>query len=278
MKIKSLKKITFFVPLIFILAGCGSSITDPQQIPIAATFDANNPAAIHLTMGGGHFEVAASPENEIRGLIESNTEAWLPQISEGEQQISITQAEIGKIPTIPSEKFINTWDLRFNANPLDLFIEARAYEGSLDLSDIRLRSFRFLDSVSQSNLLFSRPNPVKLETFEVGSSGSSLVLSGLSNANFEQLTFRGVGGRYSLDFSGDLQRDANVTIITGLGQIQLEVPRDIPATITIIGQVRGLEVEGDWISDRNVYTNPGTGHQLTVELNVDLGSIKLVLK
>jgi hypothetical protein len=274
---KPFRRILYFLPIMIALAGCGEKTSTTKHFSIQETFSNANLAEINVVMGGGNLQVTAAEENGITGLIENNTENWQPDIVEDNQQISISQAGISKFSTIPSEKFVNNWELKLNGNPLDLFIEGRAYKGMIDLTNINLKSFRFLDSVSDTEVVFNKPNPVKMERFEIGSAGSNLRLSGLSNANFEQLNFRGAGGRYTLNFSGILQQDAGVTIISGLGYTRVEIPKDIPATVTVNGLVRGLIVEGSWETDQNVYKNSGAGYQLFIDVNMDMGTLELIL-
>lgn len=274
---KPFRKIFYSLLIMIALAGCGVKTSATKQFSIQETFNIANPAGINLIMGGGNLQVAATEENGITGLIENNSENWHPEIFQDTQQITISQSEISKFSTIPSQKFINSWDLKLNGNPLDLYIEGRAYKGMIDLTDINLKSFRFLDSVSDTEVVFNRPNPVKMEKFEIGSAGSTFTFSGLSNANFEQLNFRSAGGRYVLNFSGTLQQDARVTIISGLGYTRVEIPKDIPVTVTVNGLVRGLIVEGSWETDQNVYKNSGSGYQLFVDVNMDMGTLELIL-
>lgn len=274
---KPLNKLFYILPLMIVLAGCGVKTSSARQFSIQESLIKNSPAEIKLIMGGGNLQITTGDENGITGLIENNTENWQPEIVKDNQQITISQSEISKFSTIPSQRFINNWDLKLNGDPLDLFIEGRAYKGVIDLTDVNLRSFRFLDSVSDTEVIFDKPNPLQLETFEIGSAGSNLTLSGLSNANFEQLNFRGAGGRYTLNFSGSLQQDAKVTIISGLGYTRVEIPKDIPATVKVNGLVRGLIVEGPWEADQNIYKNSGSGYQLSVDINMDMGTLELIL-
>lgn len=277
MTMKPFRKIFYSLLIMIALAGCGVKTSATKQFSIQETFNIANPAGINLIMGGGNLQVTAAEENGITGLIENNSENWRPEIFQDTQQITISQSEISKFSTIPSQKFINSWDLKLNGNPLDLYIEGRAYKGMIDLTDINLKSFRFLDSVSDTEVVFNRPNPVKMGKFEIGSAGSTFTFSGLSNANFEQLNFRSAGGRYVLNFSGTLQQDARVTIISGLGYTRVEIPKDIPVTVTVNGLVRGLIVEGSWETDQNVYKNSGSGYQLFVDVNMDMGTLELIL-
>ena len=58
--------------------------------------------------------------------------------------------------------------------------------------------------------------------------GASLVtLTGLANANFSLFEFSGGAGNYTLDFSGELNRDATVSITTGLGNLRIVIPANL---------------------------------------------------
>lgn len=278
MIMKTFRRILYFLPIMIALAGCGVKTSITNQFSIQETFNDANPGEINLIMGGGNMQISAAEENGITGLIENNTENWQPNIIQGNQKVSISQAEIYKFATIPSQKFVNSWDLDLNGDPLDLFIEGRAYKGLIDMTDINLRSFRFLDSVSETEVIFNGPNPVKMETFEIGSAGSRLTFIGLSNANFESLNFRGVGGRYTLNFSGTLHQDAKITMVSGLGLTRLEIPKNIPATVVVNGIVKGLKVEGPWEIGQNIYTNPGSGYQLFFDINLDMETLELIIQ
>lgn len=69
--------------------------------------------------------------------------------------------------------------------------------------------------------------------FRYETGASSVSLSGLANANFSTLVFDCGAGGYTLDFSGDLQRDAIVTIDSGFSDLKLVIPKEINAKVTI---------------------------------------------
>lgn len=83
---------------------------------------------------------------------------------------------------------------------------------------------------------------------------------------------------YGLDFSGDLQRDATVNIISGLGVLTIEIPAETAAQVVLSGNYRKLELEGDWMSDKNIHSTGATGKSLLINVEMDLGSLRLVRK
>jgi hypothetical protein len=83
-----------------------------------------------------------------------------------------------------------------------------------------------------------------MEVFEVGTASSTLKLSGLANANFVLMNFRGVGGNYTLDFSGQLQNDTLVNVIAGLGNIRIVIPLQLAAVVKVSGNYQKFEEQG----------------------------------
>jgi hypothetical protein len=246
--------------------------------PVDHSFVNDSDRQLNLIIGGGRLNLSAGDTDTITGEIQNNEPEWQPDIQNEGNLITIAQSDISRYSKLPNEKTINDWNLQLGNSPLVLNIEARATKNNINLTDIPLNSLTFLDSLTKTEIYFDAPNPQKLERFDIGSSGSNFVFRGISNANFEQMNVRAVGGSYVLDFSGDLQQDANITLIAGLGNIRVEIPKEIPVSITVSGIVSGLETEGDWDSNQNVYTNPGDGHQLFFDINMDMGKLVLVLK
>jgi len=271
-----LKKILFVVFAIF-LAGCSLQPNQITTTPLEESFTSVDPGKLNLIIGGGRLNLSAGELDAITGEIQNNVPDRQPVINNEANAITIEQSSIYRISTRPNEKTINDWTLQLANTPLDLHVESRATINNFNLTGVPLHSLTLLDSVTATEISLDAQNPSKLEEFEIGSSGSNFVFRGISNANFEQMNMRAVGGSYILDFSGDLQQDANITLVAGLGKLQVEIPAEIPATITVSGTTSGLETNGGWIANQNVYTNPGEGHQLIIEIFMDMGTLVLAL-
>lgn len=56
-------------------------------------------------------------------------------------------------------------------------------------------------------------------------------MRGLANARFEVMTFKAGVGSYMLDFSGELRRDGEVNIESGLSTVTIIVPADSSARL-----------------------------------------------
>ena len=82
-------------------------------------------------------------------------------------------------------------------------------------------------------------------------------------------------GDYTLDFSGDLKRDATITISTGLSNIELVVPRGIPAILTADTELTNVNVGSSWTRDGKRYSQAGTGPTLTFIIKGGAGNLTL---
>ena len=65
---------------------------------------------------------------------------------------------------------------------------------------------------------FPKLNRVEMDSLYYQTGASNVHLSDLANANFASMVFRSGAGNYTLDFSGELQRDAEVKIESGISQ------------------------------------------------------------
>jgi Ca2+-binding RTX toxin-like protein len=95
---------------------------------------------------------------------------------------------------------------------------------------------------------------MKLFHYETGASNVSM--TGLANANFASMEFTGGAGNYTFDFSGQLQRDASVTIQAGLSNVTLVIPTGLPVQVTVNG-LSNVTRDSSWIRDRFATGHPG---------------------
>jgi hypothetical protein len=98
-------------------------------------------------------------------------------------------------------------------------------------------------------------------------------LKGLANANFSTLTFSGGAGNYTLDFNGELQRNATVTVESGLGNLSLIVPEDMNAVITVEGAALNISSGSGWTQNGQKYSQKGSGPSLTILVKMAAGNL-----
>lgn len=278
----SYAKLTLLAALVVLVQACAASANGSPAAVETLTINeplANSPTAtVTLALDGGSFNLSGGSDNLAQGTIRYNNPAWKPALTRTAAALTIEQTSRGPSAGLLAPNDVNNWNLNLGRMPLDLNLRVRNYTGNINLSGMRLRNVSIIDGSSTSRVQFNRVNPEPMALLAYSSGASTATLSGLANANFANMRFRGVGGNYTLDFSGDLQRDAAAEILSGLGSLTIEIPAKTAAQVTLHGNLRGLVVEGDWLINENVYSTGGAGHMLTLNVAVDLGTMTLVRK
>jgi hypothetical protein len=158
---------------------------------------------------------------------------------------------------------------------MDLEIGAGAYDGNLELGGLALKSLTVKDGAAHVNLSFSEPNLVEMSQLSYSTGASEVTLTGLANANFSTFDFDGGAGSYTLDFSGELQRDASVKVNSGLSELIIIVPEGVDATVSIEGGLADINTRNGWSQSGTTYSHEGSGSTLTITVNMGAGTITL---
>ena len=158
---------------------------------------------------------------------------------------------------------------------MDLTIQAGAYDAKYELGGLALKSLTVRDGAANVDLSFSEPNQTEMSVLRYETGASTVTLGGLANANFSTLIFSGGAGSYSLDFSGDLQRDATITIEAGFGDVNLVIPKDVNAKVTVESAAVDINHSTNWSQNGNLYTQTGAGPSLTIIVKIAAGSLSL---
>ena len=169
----------------------------------------------------------------------------------------------------------NEWDLNFSERPMNLTIDAGAYQGQVDLGGLAINNLTIKDGASDVHLNFSQPNLVEMDTLHYETGASKAELSQLGNANFRNMLFRVGAGTYTLDFSGQFTRDANVEMEGGFSNIEIVVPQNMNVRVTLTGGLNNITTSGNWTKANNQYTQEGEGPLLQIAVNLGAGNLKL---
>jgi hypothetical protein len=158
---------------------------------------------------------------------------------------------------------------------MDLSIEAGAYTGTFELGGLALNALTIKDGAAEVELAFSEPNLTEMSIFQYGTGASNVKMSGLANANFSLMDFSSGAGDYTLDFSGDLKRDASITISSGLSNMIIVVPEGVNAIVTVDSGASNINAGSSWEQDGKTYTQSGEGPTLTFVINIGAGNVTL---
>jgi len=235
-----------------------------------------NSAQVRLEVGAASLSIKPNADALVEGSIVYNVTGWEPMVSRSDDSLVIKQETKG-IQGIPSSSIKNDWDLRFNNDvPMDLTINAGAYQGKIELGGLSLTSLNVDDGASDSTVKFSEPNQVRMDVLDYNTGASNITLQGLANANFKQMSFSGGAGNYTLDFSGELQNDSQVEVEAGVSSIKIVIPDGMNAEVHVNGEMKGVNTRGTWTVDGSNYSTEGSGPTLIIDVNMNLGSLDLI--
>jgi hypothetical protein len=280
-------KRSFFVFLATVLLtslACSFGVPSISQLETGPveTLTLNEPRSstdvLDLTfdMALGEFNLSNGAEALLDGEIRYNVAEWEPTVVRKNSSLTISQ-DAGDYSRqgFPGEDVVNVWEFRLGNVPMNLTVSAGAYDATMDLSGLPIRRFTVQDGASEVEIRFDAVNPEDMDRLSYQTGASEIKFIGLANANFDEMNFDGGAGEYSFDFSGELQRDAAVTIDVGLSSVRIIVPSGAAARVDIDGGPGQVNALGAWQTDGDTYVNPGDGPQLTINVNVGAGDVHL---
>ncbi|KXK14904.1 MAG: hypothetical protein UZ14_CFX002000922 [Chloroflexi bacterium OLB14] len=158
---------------------------------------------------------------------------------------------------------------------MNLEINSGAYEGMFDFGGLSLTNLDINDGAADVTINFSSPNQSEMETFRYDTGASNVKIENLANANFSVFDFSSGAGDYTLDFSGEWQRDATVKIESGLSNVILIVPEGVNVIATVEGGALNVSANSSWNQDGNIYRKDGQGIKLTIVIEMGAGNLTL---
>jgi hypothetical protein len=264
----------FEVRLPTLKTGPDETVTIDETAPDAEV------AKVKLEMGAGNLTLAGGGDSLISGSITTNVAEWKPTVARDDDTITIQQGNTNENNFgIPDNDVKNVWNLKLGDAPMELDIDAGAYDGKMELGGLHLRRLDIDDGAATSTVNFADPNPGEMTLLRYDTGASTVTLTNLANANFDEMIFAGGAGTYTLDFGGALARDATVNINAGVCTLTLIIPSDTPARVNVSGGLNTTNTEGTWTASGDTYEKSGTGTaRLTINIDIGAGTLTLVNK
>jgi hypothetical protein len=274
-----------FIPFIAILAlaslACGFNVPKPRQPDPEVTDKINvgypdaEEVRLQLSFGAGELTINPGADSLVEGSATYNYEEFKPEILKdgGDVEIRMGDEKLDFISGFNDLK--NEWDLKLGGEPMNLSIDAGAYEGKFELGGLALTRLDISDGAADVELNFSKPNPVEMAIFTYNSGASDVRIYGLANANFDLFDFAAGAGDYTLDFSGELQRDASVKIEIGLSNLILVIPEGMDAVVRVQGGLSNVNATSGWERSGDEYRQEGKGAALTIVVEMGAGNLTL---
>jgi hypothetical protein len=274
------------IPLLVVLAvlttACGFRVDIPIKTPgpeitddISIPTPANGEARLKISFGAGDLSIAAGSNQLVSGTATYNIDDLKPEVITTGSIIELRQGSysLDGLPAV--NHIVNKWDLKLGNIPMDLEIDAGAYHAEYDFGGLALTNLTVKDGASDVELAFSSPNQAEMSLLRYETGASNVTLNGLANANFASMEFDCGAGNYTLDFSGQLKRDATISIEAGLGNLTLVIPEGISAIVNVESGLSNVSIPSGWEKEGNRYTQSGSGPTLTFIIEIGAGNLTI---
>jgi len=178
------------------------------------------------------------------------------------------------------DKNDNVWNLEFSDRvPINFDIDVGACKADFDFTGLLIDRLDMDLGASSADVEFRKPNSQRISEINIDVGASKLTINGLGNANFDQLSFDGGVGDFTLDFSGEFNHRADIDIEVGMGSLTILVPKDVGIQIkkesSFLSSFSIDEDEFDEIED-DLYENDNFGKTdkvLVFNIEIGLGSV-----
>ncbi len=279
-----LRKLFIFIAVLALATmACGFNIDLPERATpgpeVTEEINVDYPDAdevnLKLTFGAGEMKLSPGTSQLVDGAATYNYEKFKPKVKTegGDVHITLGATNTNLFPTFENLK--NTWDFKLGSQPMNLSIESGAYEGIFELGGLSLASLTIKDGAADVELAFSEPNQIEMSVFSYSTGASDVKMEGLANANFNIFDFSAGAGDYTLDFSGNLQRDASIKIESGFSNIIIIIPEGVDAVVTVESGASNISAGSGWSQSGNVYKQKGEGPTLTFIVEMGAGNLTL---
>ncbi len=252
----------------------GPTVTDSIDVAVPSV-TAGKSVDLTLNFGEGTLKLNPGSSELVSGTATYNIADFKPTVSVDGSTVLLEQGDwkLTGIPNVTNLK--NEWDLQLGSVPMNLNIEAGAYKAEYELGGLSITNLTVKDGAAGSKLNFASLNPVEMNLLRYETGASNVSITGLGNANFDNLELNCGAGNYTLDFSGSLQRPGHVTVQTGVSNTTLVVPSDVSAQVTVEGGLSNVSYDSAWTKSGNTYTQVGSSPQLTIVIKIGAGNLTL---
>jgi hypothetical protein len=255
----------------------GPEVTDEIAVavpePALSADKAADETRLKISFGAGKLTLSPGGEDMlVEGTATYNVPNFKPETKVDGNTVEVKQ---GELKSLNVGDFRNEWDLKLGKTPMELEINAGAYQGQYDFGGLSLTNLTIKDGASDVDVSFSAPNQTEMSVFRYETGASNVELTHLANANFTSMFFNGGAGSYTLDFSGELKRDANARVETGFGDLNLIIPEGVNASVTIEGGPVNVNHSSGWGQSNHTYTQEGSGPALTLIVKMGAGNVTI---
>jgi hypothetical protein len=267
---------SFDLPDITIDGSPGPTVTEDIAVPLPE----GRPADLVIGFAAGRLTIAPAEQSLlVAGSARYNIEQLAPVISTKDGRVRLSTGEADNLTDLDFDfglrERTNKWNLTLATEPMALELNGGAFQGDIELGGLALEGLSVSNGAADVSLSFAQPNASEMGTFEYNTGASSAELIGLANAAFDHLRFSGGAGEFTLDFTGELRKPADVSVEAALSSITLVIPADLNAEVDVEGALVDVRVPDGFSQSDGSYRQAGDGPQLTIRVRLGAGELQI---
>jgi hypothetical protein len=207
-----------------------------SQAPIVREIDVAEPGRIVLDLNRGSFEIRPGPPGEairLEGRYDAGhfdlTERYEPYGETGwTYRVSFDQRGLGIQPFVQHERSENLVRLIVPRDaPIVLEGRVGIGESELELGGLWLLDVDLEMGIGEHTVSFGEPLPIPMGRLRLDTSIGELVVDGIGNASPREVRVKHSIGEVGVDLRGLWRRDAEIFVLCGIGECNVQVPRDV---------------------------------------------------
>jgi hypothetical protein len=281
-------QVALMVFLLAVLPSCRLAAQSWRTITSARQLHGETDARVHVQYGAGRFRLSPGVAGELYRLdLRYDEDKFIPlreyDAATGALNLGVRSREGQGVHVSLGDRRregpVPSLDLSLNPDiPLALEMELGAVEADVELGGLALRRIRYRTGASETQLRFSRPNPIACEQLEMEAGAAQFRADDLANANCARVSFRGGVGEVTLGFSGAWRRSVTADVNVGIGSLHLRLPRDVGVALQLSRFLASFDAAG-FEKRGNMYYSPNYNsarYRLTLDVNASIGGVDVV--
>jgi len=173
----------------------------------------------------------------------------------------------------------HTWVLSFSHDlPIDFNIDIGFGKADIDLTGLQTSGLKLSSGASKISIRANTKNRIVADRVKLECGLGELRTEHLGNLRFRRLSFEGGIGKYRLDLTGALRRDARVDLEIGLGAMKVYLPEGYAARVYHSDNWLSSVDLPDFVNSGNDYykTKDFSSSEESLDINLEcgLGSVK----
>lgn len=235
---------------------------------------------VRVRYGAGRFSVGPADAGILyRMQLRYDEDSFEPVAEFHGRRLELGTESVGRHIRLGGDKNGGEMELMLSRDvAMDLEMDFGAVKADIDLGGLRLTRLEIATGASQTRLDISEPNTEEMSRASLDVGVAEFTVLHLGNLNARVIEVDAGIGDITLDFTGEWQRDARVSVDMGLGSLELRFPRGLGVRLEKDTFLTSFDSEG-LVKRGDVYYSldyEEAEHKITVDVDAAFGSIRIV--